>query len=269
MYGVVGAPGGTLAQLADVAVVIERPDRPEDAARGVLPGRGLARARLAPGAGRAPGPLGVARRRPGQDPVSGAARRSSTATASINELVPDPGQRPARVAAARRGRGADPGRCRRAATARRRRLAAGGRLQSARGGQGHWSRSSELHAVQARVLELLAAEGARFDDFRICLHHPGRAWFRSSQGRATAASPPRECCSTRPDELDIDLERSWMIGDTDSDVLAGARGRVPDDPDRAGRQRATSGQRTAASGRGRRLTWRPPRPCFWREEPVN
>jgi histidinol-phosphate phosphatase family protein len=30
----------------------------------------------------------------------------------------------------------------------------------------------ELHAIQTRVLELLSAEGVRFDDFRLCLHHP-------------------------------------------------------------------------------------------------
>ena len=30
----------------------------------------------------------------------------------------------------------------------------------------------QLADVQARVLELLAAEGVRFDDFRLCMHHP-------------------------------------------------------------------------------------------------
>jgi len=31
---------------------------------------------------------------------------------------------------------------------------------------------AELEAVQSRVIEMLAADGARFDDFRLCLHHP-------------------------------------------------------------------------------------------------
>ena len=31
----------------------------------------------------------------------------------------------------------------------------------------------------------------------------------------------RACCSTRRDALDLDLSRSWMIGDTDADVAAG------------------------------------------------
>ena len=30
----------------------------------------------------------------------------------------------------------------------------------------------ELAAVQSRVLEVLALEGVRFDDFRLCMHHP-------------------------------------------------------------------------------------------------
>ena len=79
---------------------------------------------------------------------------------------------------------------------------------------------AELHAMQARVLELLAAEGASFDDFRICLHHP--------EGVVPELTGPCDCRKPAPGmlldaarELDIDLERSWMIGDTDSDVLAG------------------------------------------------
>ena len=78
----------------------------------------------------------------------------------------------------------------------------------------------ELYAIHARVLELLAAEGARFDDFRLCLHHP----------EGVVADLARECDCRKPApgmllaaaaELAIDLRRSWMIGDTDGDVQAG------------------------------------------------
>lgn len=78
----------------------------------------------------------------------------------------------------------------------------------------------ELHAIQARVIALLAADGAEFDDFRLCLHHP--------EGVAPELMGPCDCRKPAPgmlrdgaQALDIDLTRSWMIGDTDADVEAG------------------------------------------------
>lgn len=80
---------------------------------------------------------------------------------------------------------------------------------------------AQLHAVQARVLELLETEGAGFDDFRLCLHHP--------QGVVPELTGPCDCRKPAPGmllaaaaELGIDLGRSWMVGDTDGDVQAGS-----------------------------------------------
>jgi D-glycero-D-manno-heptose 1,7-bisphosphate phosphatase len=79
---------------------------------------------------------------------------------------------------------------------------------------------AQLLAIQERVIELLAEQGAHFDSFRICLHHP----------RGTDSELTRRCDCRKPapgmlldaaDELGIDLQRSWMIGDTDADVQAG------------------------------------------------
>jgi D-glycero-D-manno-heptose 1,7-bisphosphate phosphatase len=77
-----------------------------------------------------------------------------------------------------------------------------------------------IGAVQQRVEQLLAAEGARFDAFKMCLHHP--------EGVVPELTADCECRKPKPGmlleaarELGIDLERSWMIGDTDRDVLAG------------------------------------------------
>jgi len=77
----------------------------------------------------------------------------------------------------------------------------------------------ELEGVQAHLLELLTAEGVRFDDFRICWHHP--------EGVVPALSGACRCRKPAPGmlldaafELGIDLAGSWMVGDTDADILA-------------------------------------------------
>ena len=78
----------------------------------------------------------------------------------------------------------------------------------------------QLAEVQARVLELLAAEGVRFDDFRLCMHHPDGVvpdLSRECDCRKPAAGMLVEAAR----ELGVDLGASWMIGDTDSDVRAG------------------------------------------------
>lgn len=80
---------------------------------------------------------------------------------------------------------------------------------------------AELDAVQERVLELVALDGVRFDAFRICTHHP--------EGVAAELAIACDCRKPAPGmlidaahELEIDLARSWMVGDTDGDVMAGA-----------------------------------------------
>ncbi len=82
------------------------------------------------------------------------------------------------------------------------------------------SELAEVHAVQARVLAQLCDEGVRFDDFRLCLHHP--------DGVVPQLSGPCSCRKPAPGmlldaaaALGIELAASWMIGDTDSDVAAG------------------------------------------------
>jgi D-glycero-D-manno-heptose 1,7-bisphosphate phosphatase len=78
----------------------------------------------------------------------------------------------------------------------------------------------QLAAVQSRVLELLDADGAHFDDFKLCLHHP--------EGTVEGLAGPCDCRKPAPGmlleaaaEQSIDLAGSWMIGDTDTDVEAG------------------------------------------------
>ena len=79
---------------------------------------------------------------------------------------------------------------------------------------------ADLHAIQARVLELLAAEGARFDDFRLCLHHP-EGVVPELTGECDCRKPAPGMLLAAADALALDLRRSWMVGDTDGDVQAG------------------------------------------------
>lgn len=78
---------------------------------------------------------------------------------------------------------------------------------------------AHVHQIQQRVLALLGAEGVVLDGAWMCQHHPD-----------AVSDELRECDCRKPapgmllsaaNELDLDLERSWMIGDTDADIGAG------------------------------------------------
>ena len=86
---------------------------------------------------------------------------------------------------------------------------------------------SVIHEVHGRVQAALAAGDARLDGLYVCMHHP------------SAGEPPYrqdcECRKPRPGmllqaqrELDLDLSRSWVIGDRHGDLQVawnvGARG---------------------------------------------
>jgi D-glycero-D-manno-heptose 1,7-bisphosphate phosphatase len=79
---------------------------------------------------------------------------------------------------------------------------------------------AQLQAIQAYVLELLAADGVVFADFRLCLHHP-QGTVPELTGECDCRKPAPGMLLAAARETGIDLARSWMVGDTDSDVLAG------------------------------------------------
>lgn len=80
---------------------------------------------------------------------------------------------------------------------------------------------SEIAAVQRRVVELLAAEGVEFAGFRLCLHHPDGI-VPGLSGSCDCRKPAPGMLIDAAAELAIDLAGSWMLGDTDGDVRAGA-----------------------------------------------
>jgi D-glycero-D-manno-heptose 1,7-bisphosphate phosphatase len=77
-----------------------------------------------------------------------------------------------------------------------------------------------LHDVHERVTELLAREGVRLAASQLCLHH--------RQGVVPGLSGPCRCRKPAPGmlldvaaALGLDMGSSWMVGDTDTDILAG------------------------------------------------
>ena len=71
-------------------------------------------------------------------------------------------------------------------------------------------------AVHRALDEQLAREGAAVDGYFVCPHHPD---YTGACGcRKPAPGMLREAAS----ELGLDLRRSWMIGDADGDLRAGA-----------------------------------------------
>jgi D-glycero-D-manno-heptose 1,7-bisphosphate phosphatase len=73
-----------------------------------------------------------------------------------------------------------------------------------------------------RVRELLAAEGARLDGIYYCPHHPevGAPAYRKT---CTCRKPSPGMLERARDEMGIDLQTSYMVGDTVKDLGAGRR----------------------------------------------
>jgi D-glycero-D-manno-heptose 1,7-bisphosphate phosphatase len=78
-----------------------------------------------------------------------------------------------------------------------------------------------LRAVQDRVLELLQREGVVPDAVRCCFHHP-EATVPELRQTCPCRKPAPGMLLDAAAELEVDLRASWMIGDTDGDVAAGA-----------------------------------------------
>jgi D-glycero-D-manno-heptose 1,7-bisphosphate phosphatase len=137
----------------------------------------------------------------------------------LNELVPDPesgvGESPLRVADVRLIAGA--------AAAMSRLRASGYSLvcvtNQPAAAKGKTS-VPELEAIQRWVVELLASEGARLDAWRMCLHHPDGV-VPDLSGDCQCRKPAPGMLLDAASDLNLDLSRSWMFGDTDADMQAG------------------------------------------------
>jgi histidinol-phosphate phosphatase family protein len=78
----------------------------------------------------------------------------------------------------------------------------------------------QLRAVHERVVELLVLEGVRLGASSLCLHHPEGVVSELS-GTCDCRKPAPGMLVEAAGALALDLPRSWMLGDTDTDVAAG------------------------------------------------
>lgn len=76
-----------------------------------------------------------------------------------------------------------------------------------------------LRAVHERIVTLLARCGARIDEWRYCLHHPD-AVDPLLRGPCDCRKPAPGLLLDAAVDLGIDLEGSWMVGDTSADAGA-------------------------------------------------
>lgn len=78
----------------------------------------------------------------------------------------------------------------------------------------------ELIDIHERVLELLGEEGVRLDAWRLCPHHPDGV-VAELAGPCACRKPGPGMLLDAAKQLALELDASWMMGDTDSDVAAG------------------------------------------------
>jgi D-glycero-D-manno-heptose 1,7-bisphosphate phosphatase len=78
---------------------------------------------------------------------------------------------------------------------------------------------ADLDAVHERVVELLGRHAAAISEWRYCRHHPEAIDPRLRNCDCRKPKPGMLVDAAR--SLEVDLSRSWVIGDADRDLEAG------------------------------------------------
>lgn len=88
--------------------------------------------------------------------------------------------------------------------------------------KGHFGPGA-VERTNAALVELLASHGVRIEAVRACIHHPS-----GGPGGDPALAGPCACRKPAPGMIDdlvgalgLDRARSWVVGDTETDVRAG------------------------------------------------
>lgn len=78
-----------------------------------------------------------------------------------------------------------------------------------------------LHAVHRHLSEQLGSYGARIEAYYFCPHYP-TAEVPEFRADCSCRKPKPGMLHQAAQDLGLDLQRSWMIGDRESDLEAGA-----------------------------------------------
>lgn len=87
--------------------------------------------------------------------------------------------------------------------------------------KGHMTRET-FDKISARMRDELDGQGCRLDGEYYCFHHP-EARFEQLRASCECRKPKPGLLIQAARELDIDLSRSWMVGDGLTDVQAGKK----------------------------------------------
>ena len=90
--------------------------------------------------------------------------------------------------------------------------------------------TEELDAIHEKLKSLLAEKGARLDAIYYCPHHPdaGVAGERAEyKVRCDCRKPAPGMLQEAARDLNIDVSRSWMVGDSERDLGAAAAFGIP------------------------------------------
>ncbi|PZR06398.1 MAG: sugar-phosphatase [Archangium gephyra] len=87
--------------------------------------------------------------------------------------------------------------------------------------KGHFSRAA-LDKTHAAMREFFASHGITLAAIESCMHHPegGPCGDATLVGRCDCRKPKPGLINTLVDSLDLDVKRTWMVGDALSDVEA-------------------------------------------------
>ena len=92
-------------------------------------------------------------------------------------------------------------------------------------GRGYYT-EADMHALHARMVEDLAAAGARIDAFYFCPHHPESAEAIYRHPDPPDRKPNPGMILRALADWPIDRERSLLVGDKESDIEAAERAGV-------------------------------------------
>lgn len=82
-----------------------------------------------------------------------------------------------------------------------------------------------LEEINAELARQLEEGGASIDAFYSCFHHP-EASVKKYKAECNCRKPSPGMLLRAAEDLNIDMSKSFMIGDTTSDILAGKRAKV-------------------------------------------